>query len=53
VNGALKNGTLVKLNVKNLRLIAAEIMLVQRARTTPRANVDHVRKATIEKLRQL
>jgi hypothetical protein len=25
----------------------------QRARTTPRANVDHVKKATIEKLRQL
>jgi DNA-binding transcriptional LysR family regulator len=53
VSGALKNGTLAKLNVKNLRLLAAEIMLVQRARTTPRANVDHVKKATIEKLRQL
>jgi DNA-binding transcriptional LysR family regulator len=51
VSSDLKNGGLVKLAVKNLRLVDAEIMLVQRARTTPRASVDQVKKAMIEKLR--
>jgi DNA-binding transcriptional LysR family regulator len=52
VGSALRNGTLVRLNVRNLRLAAAEIMLVQRARTTPRANVDQVRDAIMRRLRQ-
>ena len=52
VKSALRNGTLTRLNVKNLRLTAAKIMLVQRARTTPRASVDQVREAIIQRLRQ-
>ena len=51
VSSALRNGTLARLNVKDLRLAAAEIMLVQRARTTPRANVDQVREAIVRRLR--
>jgi DNA-binding transcriptional LysR family regulator len=51
VHSAMKNGTLAKLSTKNIHLVAAQIMLVQRARTTPRANVDQVMKLIVEKLR--
>ena len=47
----LRNGTLAKLNTKNIHLLAAQIMLVQRVRTTPRANVEQVKKLIVEKLR--
>lgn len=51
VHSAVKNGTLAKLITKNIHLVPAQIMLVQRARTTPRANVDQIMKLIVEKLR--
>jgi DNA-binding transcriptional LysR family regulator len=52
VHSAIRIGTLTRLTLKNSRLVTVQIMLVQRARTTPRANVDQVIKLIVEKLRQ-
>jgi DNA-binding transcriptional LysR family regulator len=51
VHDEIKNGRLTKLPLKNVCLASAEIMLVQRSRTTPRANVEHVRKLVVQKLK--
>jgi LysR family transcriptional regulator, transcriptional activator of the cysJI operon len=51
VDSAIRIGALTKLTFKNIRLVSVQIMLVQRARTTPRANVDQVMKLIVEKLR--
>ena len=51
VHSEIKKGTLKKLTLKDVRLVAAEIMLVQRARRTPRANVEQVRKLIVEYLK--
>lgn len=51
IQSAIRNGTLTKLALKDTRLVAVQIMLVQRARTTPRANVDQAMKLMVEKLR--
>ena len=53
VQSEMKSGTLTKLALNNIRLPAAQIMLVQRRRTTPRANVELVRKLIVNKLRQV
>jgi DNA-binding transcriptional LysR family regulator len=52
VQSEMKNGALKKLAPRNIRLPAAQIMLVQRRRTTARANVELVRTLIVNKLQQ-
>ncbi len=53
VQSEMRSGALRKLTVKDIQLPAAHIMLVQRHRTTPRANVELVKKLIVAKLQKL
>ena len=46
----MRSGALRKLTIKNIQLSGAHIMLVQRRRTTLRANVELVKKLIVAKL---
>jgi len=52
VQSEIRNGALRKLTAKHIQLSTAHIMLVQRRRTTPRANVELVKKLIVAKLQK-
>jgi LysR family transcriptional regulator, transcriptional activator of the cysJI operon len=52
VHGDIRTGSLKKLSLKNLQLSKAHIMLVERSRATPRANVELVKRLIVDKLRE-
>jgi len=52
VQSSIKSGTLTEVTVDDIHLPTAEIMLVERSRITPRANVELVKKLIVDKLRK-
>jgi DNA-binding transcriptional LysR family regulator len=52
VQSDMRNGALRRLTVRNIQLPSAHIMLIQRRRTTPRANVELIKKLIVAKLQK-